>query len=47
MFEMHLVSGITDRWQVCESPPCQAKCKIRAPAPTYFVFWYLLLFWFQ
>jgi len=30
MFEMHLISGITDGWQVCESPPCQAKCKIRA-----------------
>jgi len=24
MFEMHLISGITDGWQVCESPPCQA-----------------------
>jgi len=34
MFEMHLISGITDGWQVCELPPCQAKCKIRAQAPT-------------
>jgi len=47
MFEMHLISGITDGWQRCESPPppCQAKCKNRAL--TYLVFWYLLFFWFQ
>jgi len=30
MFEMHLISGITDGWQGCEPPPCQAKCKNRA-----------------
>jgi len=34
MFEMHLISDIIDGGQVCESPPYQAKCKIRAPAPT-------------
>ena len=46
MFEMHLISGITDWWQGCEPPPpCQAEYKNRAP--TYLVFWYLLLFWFQ
>jgi len=32
MFEMHLISGITDRWQGCEPSPCEAKCKNRTPA---------------
>ena len=36
MFEMHLISGITDGWQGCE-PPRPAKCKNRAP--TLDVFW--------
>ena len=32
MFEMHLVSGITDGWQGSEHhPPYQAKCKKQAP----------------
>ena len=31
MFELHLISGITDVWQGCEPPPlCQSKCKNRA-----------------
>jgi len=42
MFEMHLISGTTDRWQGCEpSPP--AKLNVKAgPAPTslYFGIYY-------
>jgi len=46
MFEMHLISGITDGWQGCEHS-CQAQSKNRAPS--YLVFWYLdlLFLWFQ
>ena len=36
MFELHLISGITDGWQPspltgANRPPCQAKCKNGAP----------------
>jgi len=32
MFEMHVISGITDGWQGWEPTPiCQAKCKNRDP----------------
>jgi len=37
MFEMHLISGITDGWQGCEPPPLsQAKCKNRPSLPSLY-----------
>jgi len=41
MFEMHLISGITDGWQGRKPPPYQAKCKNRAPTYSlYFGIYY-------
>jgi len=37
MFEMHLVSGITDGWQGCE-PPSPAKLNVKArPLPSVYI----------
>jgi len=54
MFEMHLISGITDGWQECEPPPCQVKNVKSGPLPSlyfgiyyYFVFSRLLFFVFS
>ena len=43
MFEMHLITGRTDGWQVCESFRCQAKCKIPALPRLYFGIYILLV----
>ena len=41
MFEMHLISGITDGWQGWEPTTCQAKCRNRAPTYSlYFGMYY-------
>jgi len=41
MFEMHLISGITDGWQECEPPrPCQAKCKTGSLPSLHFGIYY-------
>jgi len=37
MFEMHLISGITDGWQVCE-PPSPAKLNVKTgPLPSLYI----------
>ena len=37
MFEMHLISGITDVWQGCE-PPSPAKLNVKArPLPSVYI----------
>jgi len=38
MFEMHLISGITDWWQVCEPPPPPGKLNVKTgPLPSLYL----------
>jgi len=40
MFEMHLISGITDGWQGCEPPPVKLDVKTGPLPNLYFDIYY-------